>query len=68
MLVVLERRLGRQLLGVVSVDHDISEALAYGRNPLEGACASEGCKDMLALGRAMTAQLMTQKAKESHIS
>lgn len=68
MLVVLERRLGRQLLGVVNVDHDISEALAYGRNPLEGACASEGCKDMLALGRAMTAQLMTQKAKESYIS
>ena len=68
MLVVLERRLGRQLLGVVNVDHDISEALAYGRNPLEGACASEGCKDMLALGRAMTAQLMTQNAKESHIS
>lgn len=68
MRVVLERRLGRQLLGVVSVDHDISEALAYGRNPLEGNCASEGCKDMLALGRAMTAQLMTQKAKESYIS
>lgn len=68
MLVVLERRLGRQLLGVVSIDHDISEALAYGRNPLEGTCASDGCKDMLALGRAMTAQLMTQNAKESYIS
>lgn len=68
MRVVLERRLGGQLLGVVNVDHDISEALAYGRNPLDGACASEGCKDMLALGRAMTAQLTTQNAKESYIS
>lgn len=68
MRVVLERRLGSQLLGVVSVDHDISEALAYGRNPLEGICASAGCKDMLALGRAMTAQLMKHKATESSIS
>jgi cellulose synthase operon protein YhjQ len=68
MLVVLQRRLGNQLLGVVRVDHDISEALAYGRNPLEGTCTSDGCKDMLALGRAMTAQLITQHTKESYIS
>jgi cellulose synthase operon protein YhjQ len=68
MLVVLQRRLGDQLLGVISVDHDISEALAYGRNPLEGNCSSDGCKDLLALGRAMTSQLITQHAKESHIS
>jgi cellulose synthase operon protein YhjQ len=65
---VLKRRLGERLLGVVHLDHDLNEALAYGRNPVEGPCISQGARDLQALSLILTAQLMRLDAKESQAS
>jgi cellulose biosynthesis protein BcsQ len=54
---VFKRRLGGQLLGVISLDHAIGEALAYGRNPLLAADSSPACQDMMLLGDQLKVRL-----------
>ncbi|MFJ2691249.1 cellulose biosynthesis protein BcsQ [Pseudomonas sp. NPDC087336] len=65
MLEVLKRRLGSRLLGVVTLDHAIGEALAYGQNPLLTAESSQACHDMLMLSDRLKAQLKSMEAAES---
>lgn len=62
---VLKRRLGSSLLGVVTLDHTVGEALAYGRNPLLTAESSQACHDMLMLSDRLKAQLKSMEAAES---
>lgn len=64
---VLKRRLGESLLGVVHLDHAISEALAYGKNPVEGG-ASQGRQDLIELAQAMSVQLLQQVTAEPSVS
>ena len=54
---VLKRRLGGKLLGVVSMDHALGEALAYGHNPLLGAGSSPACQDLLNLSEQLKSRL-----------
>ena len=63
MLQVLKRRLGEQLMAVVSLDNTLGEALAYGRNPLATAEASVACKDVLLLGEQLKARFETSRAQ-----
>ncbi|MBM6447934.1 MULTISPECIES: cellulose biosynthesis protein BcsQ [Pseudomonas] len=65
---VLKRRLGSRLLGVVTLDHAIGEALAYGQNPLLTAESSQACHDMLMLSDRLKAQLKSMEAAESYAS
>ncbi|MCW8276058.1 cellulose synthase operon protein YhjQ [Pseudomonas sp. PCH199] len=65
---VLKRRLGARLLGVVTLDHGIDEALAYGQNPLLEAESSQACQDMLALSDLLKAQLKSMDVAESFAS
>ncbi|WP_160105505.1 cellulose biosynthesis protein BcsQ [Pseudomonas izuensis] len=65
---VFKRRLGSQLLGVVTLDHAIGEALAYGQNPLLEAESSQACQDMLTLGDTLKAQLKSMDVAESFAS
>ena len=54
---VLKRRLGGKLLGVVSMDHALGEALAYGHNPLLAAGSSPACQDLLNLSEQLKSRL-----------
>ena len=63
MLQVLKRRLGEQLMAVVSLDNTLGEALAYGRNPLAMAEASVACGDVLLLGDQLKARFETSRAQ-----
>ena len=65
---VLKRRLGSRLLGVVTLDHAVGEALAYGQNPLLTAESSQACHDMLVLSDRLKAQLKSMEAAESYAS
>jgi cellulose synthase operon protein YhjQ len=65
---VIKRRLGSKLLGVVALDHLVSEALAYGKNPLLEAGSSQGCKDMFKLCETLEAQLKSMVVKEFYAS
>ncbi|BFT60559.1 cellulose biosynthesis protein BcsQ [Pseudomonas moorei] len=65
---VLKRRLGSRLLGVVTLDHAVGEALAYGQNPLLTAESSQACRDMLLLSDRLMAQLKSMEAAESYAS
>lgn len=65
---VLKRRLGSRLLGVVTLDHAVGEALAYGQNPLLMAESSQACHDMLMLSDRLRAQLKSMEAAESYAS
>lgn len=63
MLQVLKRRLGEQLMAVVSLDNTLGEALAYGRNPLAMAETSVACQDVLLLGEQLKARFETSRAQ-----
>lgn len=65
MLEVLRRRVGERLLGVVHHDYAISEALAFGCNPLEQPSVVQACQDLLGICQALSGQLMTQSVDES---
>jgi cellulose synthase operon protein YhjQ len=65
MLEVLRRRLGERLLGVVQHDYAISEALAFGCNPLEQPGVVPARQDLLGLCQSLTGQLMTRNIDES---
>ena len=65
---VLKRRLGSRLLGVVTLDHAVGEALAYGQNPLLTAKSSQACHDMLMLSDQLKAELKSMEAAESYAS
>ncbi|MFW0758676.1 cellulose biosynthesis protein BcsQ [Pseudomonas sp. H11T01] len=65
---VLKRRLGGQLLGVVSLNHAIGEALAYGRNPFVEPGASQACQDMRMLSDRLEVQLKSASVAEIHAS
>ena len=63
MLQVLKRRLGEQLMAVVSLDNTLGEALAYGRNPLAMAQTSAACEDLLLLGEQLKARFEASRAQ-----
>ena len=63
MLQVLKRRLGEQLMAVVSLDNTLGEALAYGRNPLATAQTSAACEDLLLLGEQLKARFEASRAQ-----
>lgn len=63
MLQVLKRRLGEQLMAVVSLDNTLGEALAYGRNPLATAEASVAREDVLLLGEQLKARFEAPSAQ-----
>ena len=63
MLQVLKRRLGEQLMAVVSLDNTLGEALAYGRNPLATAQASVAREDVLLLGEQLKARFEAPSAQ-----
>ena len=65
---VLKRRLGARLLGVVTLDHAIGEALAYGQNPLLQAESSQASRDMLMLIDGLKTQLKAMVVAESYAS
>lgn len=65
---VFKRRLGSRLLGAVTFDHGIDEALAYGQNPLLEAESSQACQDMLVLSDKLKAQLKSMVVAESYVS
>ncbi|MCX7081381.1 MAG: cellulose biosynthesis protein BcsQ [Pseudomonas sp.] len=65
---VLKRRLDGQLLGVVSLDHAIGEALAYGRNPFVEPGSSQACQDLLILSDRLKTQLKPANVAELHAS
>ncbi|WP_228393647.1 cellulose biosynthesis protein BcsQ [Pseudomonas helleri] len=56
MLQVLKRRLGEQLMAVISLDHTLGEALAYGRNPFSTVEPSPACEDVLNLAKQLKAR------------
>lgn len=59
MLEVLKRRFGHQLIGVVPLDHAISEGLAYGVNPLLEDDESPARQEILAIGEALKPPVRT---------
>ncbi|MHC8348096.1 cellulose biosynthesis protein BcsQ [Pseudomonas sp. RT4P38] len=65
---VLKRRLGGQLLGVISLDHALGEALAYGRNPLMAPGSSPACQDLLRLSEQLKARVESARTAELYAS
>ena len=68
MLEVLKRRLGEQLLGVISLDHALGESLAYGRNPLGAADLSPACDDLMLLSEQLKTRLETAGTADIYAS
>ncbi|WP_191486073.1 cellulose biosynthesis protein BcsQ [Pseudomonas sp. FEN] len=64
---VLKKRTGHQLMGVIRQDHFISEALAYGRNPLAHTPSTRGCQDVLDLTGSLC-ELLMYGTQESSLS
>jgi cellulose synthase operon protein YhjQ len=54
---VLTRRFGTKLIGVVSLDHAISEGLAYGVNPLTESGQSPVHREIMAIGAVLSARI-----------
>lgn len=65
---VLKRRLGGQLLGVISLDHALGEALAYGCNPFMAPGSSPACQDLLRLSEQLKARLESARTAELYAS
>ena len=57
---ILESQLKTQLLGTVTWDEAIAEALAYECNPFEQSAESRGCQDILAIADKLHDQLESQ--------
>lgn len=58
---ILESQLKTQLLGTVTWDEAIAEALAYECNPFEQSAESRGCQDILAIADKLHDQLESQR-------
>jgi cellulose synthase operon protein YhjQ len=54
---VLARRFGTRLIGVVSLEHAISEGLAYGANPLTENGQSPVHREIMAISAVLTARI-----------
>ncbi|MBD0682913.1 cellulose synthase operon protein YhjQ [Pseudomonas sp. PSB18] len=59
MLEVLKRRFGKQLIGVLPLDHAISEGLAFGVNPLLEDEDSSARQEILAIADALKSPVRT---------
>lgn len=62
---VLMNRFGRRLLGVVHLDHHLSESLAHTRNPLADVTDSQGCRDILEIADTLGDLLRQHGTEES---
>jgi cellulose synthase operon protein YhjQ len=56
MLEVLKRKIGNELIGIVSLDDAVSEGLAYGASPFKEGGQSSVYQEVLAIGHALTAR------------
>jgi cellulose synthase operon protein YhjQ len=68
MLEVLKRRFGEQLIGVVPLDHAISEGLAFGVNPLLEDDDSFARQEILTIGDALKSPVRTSLLAGSRAS
>lgn len=65
---VFKRRLGSHLLGAVSLDHTIGEALAYGHNPMVESGSSPACREIRMLSDRFKRELTTASQARAHAS
>ncbi|MCI0993676.1 cellulose biosynthesis protein BcsQ [Pseudomonas corrugata] len=68
MLEVLKRRFGKQLIGVLPLDHAISEGLAFGVNPLLEDDDSSARQEILAIADALKSPVRTSALAGSRAS
>ncbi|TWC23411.1 cellulose synthase operon protein YhjQ [Pseudomonas sp. SJZ085] len=68
MLEVLKRRFGKQLIGVLPLDHAISEGLAFGVNPLLEDEDSSARQEVLAIADALKSPVRTSALAGSRAS
>jgi cellulose synthase operon protein YhjQ len=62
--VLFVRRLGADLIGTIRLDHQFNESLAYGRDLLQYAPESIGCRDILSLSGAVHALLFADATSQ----